>query len=35
MNIHILNVQEELGGYAKDGWCASSRNREIHRILGK
>ena len=32
---HILKVQEELGGYAKDGMCASSRNREIRRNIWK
>ena len=32
---HILNVQEELRGHAKDGRCASSRNQEIPRNLGK
>ena len=32
---HILNVQEGLGRHAKDGRCASSRNQEIRRHLGK
>ena len=32
---HILNVQEGLRGHAKDGGCASSRNREIRRNLRK
>ena len=32
---HILNVQEGVEGHAKDGRCASSRNREIRRNLGK
>ena len=32
---NILNLQEGLGGHAKDGRCASSRNREISRHLLK
>ena len=35
MAFHILKVQEELGGCAKDEMCTSSRNREIRRNIWK
>ena len=35
MTFHILKVQEELGGCAKDEMCTSSRNREIRRNIWK
>ena len=33
MKFHIINVHEGLGGHAKDGRCASSKNREIRRNI--
>ena len=35
MTFQILNVQERLGGHAKDGRNAQSRNEEIRRFVGK
>ena len=35
IKFHILNVIYDLESHAKDGRCASSRNREMRRNLGK